>query len=168
MCHRNNWDVFLTGSYIGRMRTKKSKRLDACVHLLWGYYRFFCNQKFYSFNPKGLMWSTRDRLLDKFLKKKGKKDETKYKAFSSVVELPSKKGSSISSRAFVTLAKFSAFPSIFYTLNSFKSCIMSLNFSNCSSIPIKSIKYLQAFFFVLCLSMSNGTRPLCCANDDPW
>jgi len=41
---------------------------------------FFCNQKFYSFNPKGLMWSTRDRLLDKFLKKKRKKGRDKVQS----------------------------------------------------------------------------------------
>ena len=59
----------------------------------------------------------RAHLLDKILGKRRKKYHLAH-----LFALPSKKGSSISSWAFVTIAKFSAFPSIFSNLNSFYTC----------------------------------------------
>ena len=95
------------------------------------------------------------------------KDETKYPPSSSLVVLPIRKGSYMFSWAFVTIAKFSAFPSIFSSRNNFKPKLPSPNFSACCLIPMNSIKCLQAISIELCFSISHGTRPLCRSNADP-
>ena len=85
-------------------------------------------------------------------------NETKYTSFSSLVALPSKKDSRpFPAEPLLQLQNFQPFLLlIFSNLNSFESNAPSPNFSTCSLIPIKSIKCLQAFSIVLCLSMLNG------------
>ena len=154
------------------MRRKKSKPSDgcSCVQLLWGLLNtgFTESEILYSYSFT-LNWRARvvnPRSLPRQDSKQ--KDETKYILFSLLVAPPSRKGSSISSWALVTIANsFQPFSSIFSDLNSFNSNSPSPNFSTCSLIPIKSIKCPQAFSIELCLSMSNRTWPLCCSNADP-